>query len=410
MHAHEWKIAVTAALLSGKSSLNTPTKRRASSALFEDDNDAENIDPSMLKGSSKRSKVFDGTPKKTSRIVLSNTPRSAPVVSTLPSNLPSSTSLPSLNTSITPISARGGSPKHKRVGLLSKRRASNSPFSRIDPPSFSRSVGSSMPFSLDAALSGTISTYTPKSAAKVPTLEDTMPKSWFFDIHVDTPEEEATNLMEHSACILDISSDDDCNTKLENEMRERGKENIPPPDHILTLSNPVGSNGIQHLSPLANEVLIDPIAAEKITVHAKGSEKRNKLDVDAMIEDRTPLSALPVEEYYAVEPEPTREPESSNETVQTETQPEKAISVVEETVQVALADNSTTLYTTEAEVAIQQQEAELAILESTADVIFENQEQSTEREDIVVFEDHAPSTHVQEEVATAGIESVVEEL
>jgi hypothetical protein len=55
---------------------------------------------------------------------------------------------------------------------------------------------------------------------------------WFFDIHEDTPEQEAANLMEHSASVLDISSDDDLSTKNRNE--DRGKENVPPPDWLAS--------------------------------------------------------------------------------------------------------------------------------------------------------------------------------
>ncbi|RAL61712.1 hypothetical protein DID88_002780 [Monilinia fructigena] len=53
--------------------------------------------------------------------------------------------------------------------------------------------------------------------------------SWFFQIHEDTEEELATNLMEHSTCTLDISSDEESLTRLRDE---RGKENVPPPDDI----------------------------------------------------------------------------------------------------------------------------------------------------------------------------------
>ena len=61
-----------------------------------------------------------------------------------------------------------------------------------------------------------------------------MPKGWFFAIHEDSPEEEAANIMAHNTGVLDISSDDDCMTKKRNEERERGKENIPPPDHDVS--------------------------------------------------------------------------------------------------------------------------------------------------------------------------------
>ena len=48
-----------------------------------------------------------------------------------------------------------------------------------------------------------------------------------FDIHEDTPGEEAANLMEHSTCTLEISDD-------EGQARkdDRGKENIPPEEQV----------------------------------------------------------------------------------------------------------------------------------------------------------------------------------
>lgn len=154
-----------------------------------------------------------------------------------------------------------------------------SPYSRVDPPAFSRP--SPLPFSLDAALSGTIPTYVPKKEANV---EESMPNSWFFDIHEDTPEEEATNLMEHSACTLDISSDDDSETKLINEAKERGKENIPPPDYLSnsatqlsTSETPVDGTGLTKDVPLA-------------TSH--NSKLRRKFGIDEMHQDRSPLSDL----------------------------------------------------------------------------------------------------------------------
>jgi hypothetical protein len=189
------------------------------------------------------------------------------------------------------ISHSRGSPKHKRVGLLSKqRRFSSSPFRRVDPPSFNAgNVSSGLPFTIDAALSGTISSY--KSASVMPAPETTlaepksMPKSWFFDIHEDTVEEEAANLMEHSASILDISSDDDCETRRKKDELERGKENIPPPDWV------------------AHTRTARPHAAAPAPVH-KGISRKAKViaaihvSIDAMQEDRSALGALATEDFY----------------------------------------------------------------------------------------------------------------
>ena len=65
---------------------------------------------------------------------------------------------------------------------------------------------------------------------EVPTLEESVPKSWIFDIHQDTEQEKDLNLMNHNACTLDISSDDESRAAVKND---RGKENIPPTDGFV---------------------------------------------------------------------------------------------------------------------------------------------------------------------------------
>lgn len=113
-----------------------------------------------------------------------------------------------------------------------------------------------------------------------------MPKSWFFDIHVDTAEEEATNLMEHSACVLDISSDDDCDTKRRNDLLERGKENIPPPDFLATLANGASA------ADLATDGGYQDVAA------MKKARRYMHITEDAMDRDRSPLGDLPAADYF----------------------------------------------------------------------------------------------------------------
>jgi hypothetical protein len=112
-----------------------------------------------------------------------------------------------------------------------------------------------------------------------------MPKSWFFDIHEDTPEQEAANLMEHSASVLDISSDDDCETKRMNE--DRGKENIPPPDFISSQSSARAN---------ANSDIMETNAAASVE-HVKLPRLKN-FSQDAMDEDREPLKDLPASDFY----------------------------------------------------------------------------------------------------------------
>ncbi|KAB2578116.1 hypothetical protein DBV05_g3240 [Lasiodiplodia theobromae] len=267
---------------SGKQSKYSPSKRRHTTSPFDESFDSENVDPAVFDSPTKRSKNLDGSPKKVSKFVVSTdaVPAASPATrcsKPLPSiEKPRTSSVPTQST----ISTSRGSPKHKRVGLLSKRRTT-----RIDPPSFGLSPrhNAGVPFSIDAALSGTISDHVPapKPAARkpAPTLDEAMPKGWFFEIHEDSPEEEATNMMEHSALVLDISSDDDSDTRAENESREKGKENIPPPDYYLVASSR-SANG--------------PDAGSE----PRKIKQRRKVEKDAMEEDRSPLSALPASDYF----------------------------------------------------------------------------------------------------------------
>ncbi|KAH8908560.1 hypothetical protein BR93DRAFT_490283 [Coniochaeta sp. PMI_546] len=139
-----------------------------------------------------------------------------------------------------PLSAPAGrSPTRgsKRIGILSRRRTAG-PFGRVDPPSFN--LGSAAPFSLDAALKGTIPSYSGRASSSA--LPDVLPEpeskaSWFFDIHEDTPEQEMTNLLQHSTCTLDISSDEESELKARRERDEgRNKENMPPVDDVSQTS------------------------------------------------------------------------------------------------------------------------------------------------------------------------------
>ncbi|KAK8187313.1 hypothetical protein IWZ00DRAFT_333144 [Phyllosticta capitalensis] len=279
---------------SGKQLSSSPSKRRLAPTFFDDDFDSENVDPALSDSPTKRVKSLDGSPKKAPKFIL-NTIKADASSSRLSTPLaPAAQKASSApTTAANSISTSRGSPKHKRVGLLSKRRTSGSPYTRVEPPSFglgrSSKRTSGLPFSIDAAITGSISSpvQSPKATkarpalaeVKVPTLEESMPKGWFFEIHEDSPEQEATNLMEHSTNILDISSDDDSDTKTRNEAREKGKENIPPPDYCLASSRPASED----------EVANDESVKTKL---------RRKLEKDAMDQDRSPLSDLPASDYF----------------------------------------------------------------------------------------------------------------
>ncbi|KAJ4416535.1 hypothetical protein N0V82_006657 [Gnomoniopsis sp. IMI 355080] len=241
-------------------SVSSPGKRKV--ADFFDASDFENVDPSLLL--SKRTKSNpDGLSKDYSKPptffltkstsvptlagkdgVISHSPVKA--ASSRPRSIlnpksPARKVASSLSkTCNTPMSAPAGrSPPrgNKHIGILNRRRAG-----RIDPPSFDLFAGG---FSLDAALKGTVPSYashaatsSKASSASADSLYDSgMKSSWFFDIHEDTPEQEMTNLLQHSTCMLDISSDEECAQKMRKDRSEgRGKENIPPANDVSQTS------------------------------------------------------------------------------------------------------------------------------------------------------------------------------
>ncbi|KAI3321845.1 hypothetical protein HD806DRAFT_502104 [Xylariaceae sp. AK1471] len=243
----------------------SPVKRKASDVTELDD--SENVDPVLF---SKRAKGTDSFfPSKDSFIkpptfflTKSASTNDLPVFSPPKATtarprsiLNPKSPVAKLNTSIarpSPLSAPAGrSPtRGKRSGILSSRRRTGGSFTRIDPPAFALpSSSSAAPFSLDAALKGTIPSYTSRSdvsSSKKPSSglsdfgslhEPEMSSSWFFDIHEDTPEQEMTNLLQHSTCVLDISSDEESESRRQRERAE-GKENVPPVDDVSQTSRP----------------------------------------------------------------------------------------------------------------------------------------------------------------------------
>jgi hypothetical protein len=275
------------ALLTRSTAISTaPVKRKASEVEVDD---SENVDPALF---SKRSKgagaenCFNDLFKPSKFVLTKATstpslPSAKDVLSDLPLK-PQPPSQPSkrqllqpkspasrLNTTITSSSLTapaGRSPTRgsKRIGILSRRRTQ-----RVDPPAFG--LGSSVPFSLDAALKGTIPSYSGsfRSAASN-LLQPDMKSDWFFDIHEDTPEQEMTNLLQHSTCTLDISSDEESEQRARREQAEgRDKENIPPADDVSQ------------------------------TTSARASRAAGVFDDMVVEKQRGPLSDLNVEEYYA---------------------------------------------------------------------------------------------------------------
>lgn len=223
------------------------------------ESDSENIDPTACK-STKRKRAADDDdhqpvkpvkspmkPMKSSRMAFSIL--EDPVTPSTPTKTTKSTP------KTAPLKPAGRSPQMKASKPFARRATA----SKGRPESARKGVG--RPFSISAALSNG----KPKSQSAPATK---MPASWSFEIHVDSEQEEMTNMMQHSTCVLDISDDEG---KQEQKSDHRGKENIPPAD--LGLSLPRSG---QQESPAA--------AARKS---------------DMVDEPRSPLGELNASDYYA---------------------------------------------------------------------------------------------------------------
>lgn len=316
------------------SSPTSPSKRKATA--FESDDDSENVDPLFFE-SPKRSKAVDGAKDTFSKPItyfLTKAPPS-PTEAALTSPLKPTKSIsqrkiiqprsqtPKVTTSVpksTPLTAPAGrSPTRKRVGILNNRRRTSTPITRVDPPKFSTSKPSGLGFSIDAALSGTIPSYgarqlqrqalssksiaTPSSRSQVSHKEvpaslhvSESKSSWFFQIHEDTEEELATNLMEHSTCTLDISSDEESLTRMRNE---RGKENVPPLDDIsqTRTSLTAFASGSSASVSMSRRDEMD-IREMKMRIKMQ-QKKRREMEEGAIDVDRSPLGEMRKEDFYA---------------------------------------------------------------------------------------------------------------
>lgn len=237
----ESRLQTLTSLKNRQNAIQTPVSKRKAESIYMDD--AENVDPIL---SVKRSKGASGKGsilKPTTNLTLKSTTTPKPVLSTVPTSVSNRRTItpkpPSarLNTNVvkpSPLSAPAGrSPTRgiKRAGLLGNSRRR---MGRIDPPSFNLGGRGGAPFSLDAALKGTIPSYAPaapKAAPKPAPQEPGMQASWFFDIHEDTAEQEMTNLLQHGTCVLDISSDEESARRANCQGRE-DKENVAPVDDV----------------------------------------------------------------------------------------------------------------------------------------------------------------------------------
>ncbi|OBT68810.1 hypothetical protein VE03_02088 [Pseudogymnoascus sp. 23342-1-I1] len=255
-------------------SLASSTKRKAAS--YDDDIDAENIDPTLF---TKRSKGSDSSISKPSAFILTKSPLESTPTSPITRTTLTPKSPARIQTSSHPAlsTPAGRSPTRKRIGLLNRRKTGSAGFTRVDPPNFSSSASSSsLPFSLATALSST----TPLSRPTLPPLaRPTYKPSWEFAIHEDTQEETLTNLMEHSTYTLDISSDEESATRPRDEGR--GKENVPPVEDegVAPQQQQVSAQGVEGKTRLGRR-----------------RREENEIEVDRKVLGEVPIADLYTEE------------------------------------------------------------------------------------------------------------------
>jgi hypothetical protein len=225
------------------------------------DSDSENVDPAQFAKTSKRKRSGDneddGQLSESPKALKINYFSLASVESKATRSTPLSTE--AIRPSTPPTSSigkpAGRSPQSKKCRVFGRRSSTTSP----RPDSVAKRSVFRAPFSLSSAL----------SAKKRKRTNAPKPASWNFDIYADTAEDEASNMMQHSACFLDIS-DDESKTKDDS----RGKENIPP--HELGI--------------------IMPIAVQQPQDATAAPVTRKNMMTD---EPRSPLGELKASDYYA---------------------------------------------------------------------------------------------------------------
>ncbi|OJD15995.1 hypothetical protein AJ78_03787 [Emergomyces pasteurianus Ep9510] len=287
--------------------------------------DTENVDPSTFNSpSAKRTRnSLDEDISKTATATTKYTFATPKPITTTKSAKRPQTPLSQIKRAPLPSSAplrapAGRSPKSKPVKAFSRRSIGS--YTRIDPPSFTKShAAPRAPFSIADALRGTLSSinngipYTQSltQAQALPTAKITPldidinimsnsssssssskrhPKAWDFEIYTDTKQDEMANLMEHSTCVLDISDDEDKPRNID----DRGKENIPPPVQFGG-QRPMDGEG-------------ERIAAATAAAAADGTSR----NVEMTDEPRSALGELDVSRFVSVSEEVDDE-EDNNE-------------------------------------------------------------------------------------------------
>ncbi|KAI4086408.1 MAG: hypothetical protein LQ348_007100 [Seirophora lacunosa] len=198
----------------------TSTVKRSFDAY--DDADQENVDPDTHQVLGKKAKGSTGAPVKphAPKFTLTTVTESAKITrATLGVK-------PRVEGSAVTLDLAPGSSKVKHTGIAARARQSAKRVVRVGPFVSNGHVPSTAPVSVGGET----------QHASTPRVGKKTRKAWEFVIREDTPDEELTNLMEHSTHTLDIS-DDENRGKFRDDS---DKENIPPPGCPASAVRPVG--------------------------------------------------------------------------------------------------------------------------------------------------------------------------
>ncbi|KAK5071916.1 hypothetical protein LTR64_004306 [Lithohypha guttulata] len=259
-------------------------KRRAASPELSD---SENIDPSHFESSIKRKRAAiedDVSLAKQPRLLTTKvipTAYTTTKFSTPPTTVsrPENLFHPSTQAPLSAPAAAGRSPT--RVSNRSKLDKS-APRRRFAPPS----IKAAPTLSVAAALRGTLAHKKPSSSrsrrSTGPTLGESKPQSWFFDIYEEPEDQQDYRMCEwtmtQSSAALDISDDEGKPGKSSDKHNgeDRGKENVDP-NEMATPPVPVTRPSSATAAAVTAEQDGDKMAAE---------------------EPRTPLGDLNASEFY----------------------------------------------------------------------------------------------------------------
>jgi len=142
-----------------------------------------------------------------------------------------------------------------------------------------------------------------------------MSSSWFFDIHEDTPEQEMTNLLQHSTCTLDISSDEESERRARREQIEgRDKENVPPADDVSQMSSARAARAAGSFDDMVVEKQRGPLAEMNVAdYYAEGCDDSSVIIVPGDDEEaETVIDESEQAPYHDVGVEEQREFVESN--------------------------------------------------------------------------------------------------